>query len=89
MQQLLSTDQIITYDYDPVQDMLYILFEPVTGATFYDDVPDMPGIMRRYSMGDERMVGITVHDVKGRLSADILQNKAIRQLVQTLVEQLG
>jgi hypothetical protein len=69
--------------------MLYVLFEPVTGATFYDDIPNMPGVMQRYNMGDECTVSITVHDVKDRLTVDIPQDKAIRQLVQTLVEQLA
>lgn len=85
--QFVSTNQTITYD--PLQDMLYILFEPVTGATFYDDVPHMLGVMQRYSTGDERVIGLTVPDVKDRLRSDIPQDKAIRQLVQTLVEQLA
>jgi hypothetical protein len=89
MLKLLTTDQTISYDYDPVQDMLYILLEPVTDATFYDDVPDMPGVMRRYSAADERLVGITMHDVKSRLLTNLPQDKAIRQLVQILVEQLA
>jgi hypothetical protein len=78
-----------TYDYDTLQDMLYILFEPVPGATFYEDVSDRPGVMRRYNLGDERLVGITVHDVQKRLPSGIPQDKAIRQLVQTLVKQLA
>lgn len=89
MQQLIANDKAITYDYDSVQDMLYILFEPVTDATFYEDVAEMPGIMRRFSMGDEHLIGITVHGVKGRLPSPTPQDKAIRQLAQSLVEQLG
>lgn len=89
MQQLVTENETITYDYDSLQDMLYILFEPVTGSTFYEDVPEIPGVMRRYSMDDERLVGISVHDVENRLPSDTPQPEAIRQLARSLVEQLG
>ncbi len=80
----------ITYDYDTLQDMLYVLFEPVTGATFYEDVPDIPGVMRRFTMGDdERLVGITVHDVKKRLPSDLSDSEALRKLTQSLIERLN
>ena len=88
VQQLLITNHTITFDYDPLQDMLYILFEPVTGATFYEDVPDMPGIMRRYRAEDERLIGITAHNVKDRLPPGKSPEQAVRQLAQSLVEQL-
>jgi hypothetical protein len=89
MQQQLVNDKSIAYDYDSYQDMLYILFEPITGATFYEDVPNMPGVMRRFTLDDERLVGITVHAVQDRLAANHSQDKALRQLTQTLVEQLN
>ena len=88
MQQLLAGSKSITCDYDELQDMLYILFEPVTGATFYEDVPEMPGVMRRFSADDEHFVELTVHDVAGRPPTDIAQEAAIRELAQALVEQL-
>ena len=88
MQQLLTPDATIMYDYDRIQDMLYILFEPVKEATFYEDVPDQPGIMLRFNISDERVVGITAHDVLERLSSDISQDIAVRHLAQELVNQL-
>ena len=88
MQQLLTSDATITYDYDSVQDMLYILFEPVKEATFYEDVPNQPGIMLRYSVSEERVVGITVHNVANRLPPDMPQDVATRHLAQKLVNQL-
>jgi hypothetical protein len=88
MTQLIVHDRQVTYDYDAAQDMLYILFEANPGATFYDDVPDMPGVMLRHRISDESLIGITVHEVNSWLAADVPQDAARRQLVHTLVRQL-
>ena len=49
----------------------------------------MPGVMLRYTMNDERLIGITAHDVSQRLSPDTPQDIALRQLVQDLVKELA
>ncbi len=74
----------VTYDYDPVQDMLYILFEPVTDLTFYEDVPGMPDVMLRYDASGEKVVGVTVHHVASKLATD----EAIRRFADDLLKQL-
>jgi len=37
---VVDTLQPHTYDYDTLQDMLYILFEPVPGATFHEVISE-------------------------------------------------
>ncbi|MCB9456405.1 MAG: hypothetical protein H6671_10510 [Anaerolineaceae bacterium] len=88
MAQLMVHGRQVTYDYDTAQNMLYILFEANPSATFYADVPDMPGVMLRYRISDESLVGITVHDGSNWLAADVPQDAALRQLVHTFVRQL-
>ena len=52
----------------------------------------IPGVMRRFLpvLGDdERLVGITVHDVKKRLPSDLSDSEALRKLTRSLIERLN
>ncbi len=73
---LLSNGRRVLYEYDPVQDMLYILFQENLGPTYYEDVPNMAGVMLRYDIATNDVVGITVHNVQ-------------RKLMQKLITDLG
>lgn len=77
-----------TYEYDSAQDALYIFFEPVDSATFYEDVTDLPHVMLRYSLADERLVGVTMHHVAEQLKTDPPTDPALRQLAQDLIRKL-
>ncbi len=72
----LSNGRRVYYEYDPVQDMLYILFRQDVGPTYYMDVPDQVGVMLRYDNTSNEIVGITVHNVQ-------------RKLMQKLITDLG
>jgi uncharacterized protein YuzE len=82
----LPTEKTVTYEYDSVQDMLYILFEPEPGDTFYDDVLEMPDVMLRYTIDDERLVGITVHNLSEK--TNVTKDAEIRLYSADLVNQL-
>ncbi len=86
MKELTVNGKPIVYDYDPVQDMLYILFDSSPGTTFYEDVDTMPGVMLRYSAHNEQVVGITAHHVTRRL--ETLTDASLQKLVGDLVQQL-
>ncbi len=55
------------YEYDATQDMLYILLRQPLGASYYEDVPRMPGVMLRYDGETNKVVGLTVHNVQVKL----------------------
>jgi len=57
----------VYYEYDEIQDMLYITFDPQVDATYYSDVEGLDGVMLRYDGESERLVGITVHNVQQKL----------------------
>jgi hypothetical protein len=63
----LPDGQLLYYEYDPVQDMLYVLLRPDVGATYYRDMPDQPGVMLRYEGATDELVGLTVHNVQRKL----------------------
>jgi hypothetical protein len=58
----------IYYEYDEVQDMLYVTFAPSVGGTYYRDVGELDGVMLRYDGHTDELVGITVHNVKRKLN---------------------
>ncbi|MEP7200583.1 MAG: hypothetical protein ABI874_12250 [Chloroflexota bacterium] len=76
---LLGNGIKLFYEYDVAQDMLYILFKPSVGATYYEDVPQRAGVMLRRDGVTDRVVGITVHNV---------QYKLMQRLVTDLGEQV-
>ena len=78
---------IHTFEYDRVVDLLYILLEPFRGWSFYQSVTNDPGVMRRYSADDERLVGFMVENVKDRLSSEQTDDEALRSLASHIVDQ--
>ena len=68
------------FHYAPAQDMLYILLEPFRGYSFYEDVPEDPGVMRRYHLDNERLIGITVMDACERLFGDLPEGERAERL---------
>lgn len=82
-----NTKIIHLYEYDEVDDMLYIFIEPFRGWTFYQSIADDPSVMRRYSAADERLVGFTVENVKNRLSSNDPQEEVLRSLATRIVDQ--
>jgi len=77
----------LLYDYDPTNDMLSILFEEVNGLSFYEDVPDWPGVALRYVTGREMAVGVTVLHVTDWLSW-LNGEQTIERLAYALVGEL-
>lgn len=73
---LLSNGKRVFYEYDAVQDMLYVLFREKIGPTHYMDAPNLAGVMLRYDNVTDEVVGITVHNVQ-------------RKLLQRLVVEIG
>lgn len=73
---LLANGQRVFYEYDAMQDMLYVLFRENIGATYYKDVPDLAGVMLRYDNATDELVGMTVHNVQ-------------RKLLQKLITDIG
>lgn len=82
----LPTEKTISYEYDSIQDMLYILFELKPDDTFYDDVHEMPDVMLRYTIDDERLVGITVHNLSEKIN--VTNDAEIRLYSADLINQL-
>ena len=76
----LADGRNVFYEYDEVQDMLYITFAPSVGPTYYHDVGGLDGVMLRYDGETEELVGITVHNV---------QQKMYRQLVENLCRRIS
>ncbi len=70
----LNNGKIVYYDYDPTQDMLYVLFTPTVGPTYYEDSDRLPGVMLRYDGQTEKLVGLTIHNVQRKLMRDMVRN---------------
>ncbi len=64
---MLEDGSPVYYEYDEVQDMLYITFNLEIGGTYYEDIEGMDGVMLRYDGDTEEVVGITVHNVKQKM----------------------
>jgi hypothetical protein len=82
----LPNGKTVTYHYDDVMDMLFILFEPVEGFTYYDENTGLRGVMIRYDAQD-RVVGISAHYIPERLGTENPTDDALRQLVLDLIQQ--
>jgi hypothetical protein len=67
-------DRNVYYDYDDVQDMLYITFSPSVGPTYYSDAEGLPGVMLRYDGQDDQLVGVTVHNVRQKLQRWLVED---------------
>ncbi len=78
----------MNYHFDSIQDTLYILCEPVNEPTFYDDVEGRPGVMLRYTVKEERLVGITVEDVSQYLGQTKASVAEAFGFVHTLIREL-
>jgi uncharacterized protein YuzE len=76
----LADGQNVFFEYDEVQDMLYITFSSSVGPTYYSDVDDLDGVMLRHDGETDEVVGITVHNVK---------QKMYRQLVEDICRQVA
>jgi len=64
----------VYYDYDDLQDMLYITFSPSVEPTYYSDAEGLAGVMLRYDGQDDRLVGITVHNVRQKLQRWLVED---------------
>lgn len=78
MNKLTLGGQEVFYEYDEIQDMLYITFAPL-GPAYYRDIDELDGVMLRYDGETEELVGVTVHNVK---------QKMYRQLVEDLCRRI-
>ena len=76
-------------EYDAVQDMLFIEFEPITAETIYEDVEGARFVMRRFTVADERQVGISVYLASHVFGTEEPTAAAIRQLAEELVGRYG
>ena len=84
----ISQHKIIhTYEYDRLADSLYILIEPFRGWSFYQSIADQPGLMRRFRVDDESLVGFTVQNVSARLSPEPANDDTLRSLATRIVDQ--
>ncbi len=72
-------------EYDPVQLMLFIEFEPIAEYTYYTEVDDDRYIMRRYTCDGDRLVGISVQFPTCYLGTEEPTPAALRQLATDLV----
>ncbi len=71
---------LANYSYAPLQDMLFVEFEPVAEDTFYVDVPNFPDVMLRYTIADERLVGISMEGVSEYLGIEHPDAAALKKL---------
>ena len=72
-------------EYDAVQDTLFIEFEPITVETSYEDVDGARFVMRRFTVDDDRLVGISVYLASLVFGTEEPGPAAIRQLAEELV----
>jgi hypothetical protein len=76
----LANGQRVYYEYDSVQDMLYVLLRQNVGPTYYADVPDQAGVMLRYDSATDEIVGITAHNVQRKLVQKLITDWGARVL---------
>ena len=72
-------------EYDAVQDMLFVEFEPITAETIYEDIEGARFVMRRLTVADDRLVGISVYLASLVFGTEDPSPAAIRQLAEDLV----
>ena len=85
MAQISAQQRIQSVEYDPVQLMLFIEFEPIAETTYYIEVDDDPYILRRCTCDGDRFVGISVQFPTRQLGTEEPSPAAIRQLAEELV----
>ena len=79
---LLSNGKRVFYEYDAVQDMLYVLLREQIGSTHYRDAPNHAGVMLRYDNATDEVVGITVHNVQRKLMQKLIVDIGDQVLAQ-------
>jgi len=70
----LDDERSVFFEYDEVQDMLYITFVPSVGPTYYRDSDELHGVMVRYDGETDEVVGITVHNVKQKMYQQLVED---------------
>lgn len=70
----LADGRKIFFEYDELQDMLYITFAPSVGPTYYSDIDDLDGVMLRYDGETDELVGVTVHNVKQKMYQQLVED---------------
>lgn len=85
MQPAATTNEIRECHYDPAQDMLFVLFEPLSEGGSYRAVPEDRHVMRRYRLEDDRLFGISLLFASRRLGSENPSPRDIRQLAEQLV----
>jgi uncharacterized protein YuzE len=70
----LTDGRSVFFDYDEVQDMLYITFSSSVGPTYYSDSDELDGVMLRYNGETDEVVGITVHNVKQKMCRQLVED---------------
>lgn len=77
----LADGRSVFFEYDEIQDMLYITFVPSVGPTYYSDIDELDGVMLRYDGETDEVVGITVHNVKQKMHRQLVED-ICRRIVQ-------
>ncbi|MCY3934849.1 MAG: hypothetical protein OXG09_02485 [Chloroflexi bacterium] len=85
MQPSATTNEIQECHYDPAQDMLFVLFEPLGDGGSYRAVSEDRHVMRRYRLADDRLFGISLLFASRRLGTENPSPQAVRQLAEQLV----
>jgi hypothetical protein len=70
----LTDGQSVFFDYDEVQDMLYITSSSSVGPTYYSDIDDLDGVMLRCDGETDEVVGMTVHNVKQKMYQQLVED---------------
>jgi len=70
----LADGRSVFFEYDEIQDMLYITFAPSVGPTYYSDIDDLDGVMLRYDGETDEVVGVTVHNVKQKMYRQLVED---------------
>lgn len=70
----LTDGRSVFFEYDEIQDMLYITFAPSVGPTYYSDIDDLDGVMLRYDGETDELVGVTVHNVKQKMYQQLVKD---------------
>jgi hypothetical protein len=77
----LQDGSVVYYDYDEFQDMLYLTLTRDVGPTYYSDVNGLDGVMLRYDGQSNKVVGITVHNVRAKMERLFIE-ELYRHLIQ-------
>lgn len=78
---------MISYHYDDVMDMLFILFEARPSWSAYEEIDELPGAMRRYD-AEDRFVGISVDGVTRHFTDDTSPEN-MERLATMLIERFA